>query len=59
MRHVDSLLENPEKIRQQLDAAIAAETTRNPDEDAIGWLRIIEECDRKRSNYQDQQPPVT
>lgn len=55
IRHVDSLLENPEKIRQQLDAAIAAETTRNPDEDAIGWLRIIEECDRKRANYQDQQ----
>ncbi len=55
MRHVDSLLENPEKVRQQLDAAIEAETTRNPDEDAIGWLRIVEECDRKRAAYQDQQ----
>ncbi len=55
MRHVDSLLENPEKIRQQLDAAIEAETTRNPDEDAIGWLRMVEECDRKRAAYQDQQ----
>ena len=32
VRHVGSLLENPEKIRQQLDAAIAAETARNPDE---------------------------
>lgn len=55
MRHVDSLLENPEKVRQQLDAAIEAETTRNPDEDAIGWLRVVEECDRKRAAYQDQQ----
>jgi hypothetical protein len=55
MRHVDSLLENPEKVRQQLDAVIEAETTRNPDEDAIGWLRIVEECDRKRAAYQDQQ----
>ncbi len=55
MRHVDSLLENPEKVRAQLDAAIEAETTRNPDEDAIGWLRIVEECDHKRANYQDQQ----
>lgn len=56
MRHVDSLLENPEKIRLQLlDAAIAAETMRNPDEDAIGWLRMVEECDRKRAAYQDQQ----
>ena len=55
MRHVDSLLENPDKVRQQLDAAIEAETTRNPDEDAIGWLRIVEECDRKRAAYQDQQ----
>ncbi|MDQ3303569.1 MAG: recombinase family protein, partial [Actinomycetota bacterium] len=55
MRHVDSLLESPEKVRAQLDAAIEAETTRNPDEDAIGWLRIVEECDRKRAAYQDQQ----
>lgn len=55
MRHVDSLLENPEKVRAQLDAAIAAESTRTPDEDAIGWLRVVEECDRKRAAYQDQQ----
>lgn len=39
----------------QLDAAIEAETTRNPDEDAIGWLRVVGECDRKRAAYQDQQ----
>ena len=55
MRHVDSLLENPERIRAQLDDAIEAESTRNPDEGAIGWLRIVEECDRKRAAYQDQQ----
>jgi hypothetical protein len=55
MRHVDSLLENPEKIRRQLDAALEAETTRNPDVDAVGWLRMVEECDRKRAAYQDQQ----
>ena len=54
-RHVDSLLVNPENIRKQLDAAIAAETMRNPDEHAIEWLRIIEECDSKRTNYQGQQ----
>ncbi len=55
MRHVDSLLVNPERIRAQQDAAIAEEITRNPDEDAIGWLRMVEECDRERAAYQDQQ----
>ncbi len=55
MRHVDSLLENPEKVRAQLDAAIAAETTRNPDDDAMGWLRIVQECETREEAYQDQQ----
>jgi site-specific DNA recombinase len=55
MRHVDTLLESPEKIRVQLDASIAAESRRNPDEDAVSWLRVIEDCDKKRGAFQEQQ----
>lgn len=53
MRRVDSLLSSPDLMRQQLDTAI--EDASNPDQDALGWLRVMQECDRKRAAYQDQQ----
>ena len=54
-RHVQTLLESPEKLRAHIDATIAAESSRNPDQDAAAWLRMVEDCDRKRAAYQDQQ----
>jgi site-specific DNA recombinase len=54
-RYVGSLLDNPERVRAHLDAAIAAESSRIPDEDALPWMRIVEDCDKKRAAYQDQQ----
>ncbi len=55
MRHVGALLEDPERISAHLDAAIAAESQRSPDEDAASWLRIVEDCDKKRAAFQEQQ----
>ncbi len=57
MRDVSDLLQGPERITRQLDEAIAKETAtlRNPDGEAALWLRQIEDCDRKRGAYQDQQ----
>jgi site-specific DNA recombinase len=55
MDYVQDLIENPDKLSAQLDAAIAAESTRNPDDDVASWLRAVDECDRKRGAYQDQQ----
>ncbi len=43
------------RISAHLDAAIAAESERCLDEDVVSWLRIVEDCDKKRAAYQDQQ----
>jgi site-specific DNA recombinase len=48
---VESLLQDPEAVRLKLDHAIEEVSTTDP----TPWLRKIEECDRKRSAYQDQQ----
>jgi hypothetical protein len=50
-----NLISSPDKLRAQLDAAIAQESTRNPDEAVTSWLRVVEDCNRKRAAYQDQQ----
>ena len=55
MDYVQELISNPDKLRAQLDAAIAAESTRNPDKDVTSWLRVVDDCDKKRGAYQDQQ----
>jgi Recombinase zinc beta ribbon domain len=51
--YVQELIENPDKLRAQLDAAIAAESTRNPDKDVTSWLRVVDDCDKKRGKYQE------
>jgi hypothetical protein len=53
--YVQDLIGNPDKLKAQLDAAIAAESTRNADKDVASWVGVVEECDRKRAAYQDQQ----
>jgi hypothetical protein len=53
--YVQDVISNPDKLRAQLDAAIAAESTRNPDKDVTSWLRVVDDCDKKRGAYQDQQ----
>jgi hypothetical protein len=52
---VQDLISTPDKLQAQLDAAIAAESTRNPDKDMTTWVGVVEDCDRKRAAYQDQQ----
>jgi site-specific DNA recombinase len=48
---VESLLQDPEAVRLKLDYAIEEVSTENP----APWLRRIEDCDRRRAAYQDQQ----
>jgi site-specific DNA recombinase len=48
---VESLLQDPEAVRLKLDYAIEEVSTENP----APWLRRIEDCDRRRATYQDQQ----
>jgi len=52
---VESLLQDPERVRQQLDQAIAAETAsiRNPYTEAETWMKRVQDCERKRSGYLD------
>jgi hypothetical protein len=52
---VESLLQDPERVRQQLDNAIATETAniKNPHAEAETWMKRVQDCERKRSNYQD------
>ena len=55
MRDVESLLQDPERVKRNLDEAIARETanTRNPGSESATWLGIVEDCNRKRSGYLD------
>jgi Recombinase zinc beta ribbon domain len=53
MDYVQDLISNPDKLRTQLDAAIAAESMRNPDQGASSWLRVVDDCYRKRAKYQE------
>src|SRR5215211_967931 len=48
---VESLLQDPEAVRLKLDCAIEEISTTDP----TPWLQKIEECDRRRSAFQDQQ----
>ena len=48
---VESLLQDPEAVRLKLDHAIEEVSATDP----TPWLRKIEECDRRRAAYQDQQ----
>jgi site-specific DNA recombinase len=50
--YVQDLISNPDKLRAQLHAAIAAESTRNPDQDVTSWLRVLDDCGKKREKYQ-------
>jgi site-specific DNA recombinase len=51
--YVGNLIDDPTRLQAQLDAAIAQESSRNPDEDVTSWLRVVEKCDRERAKYQD------
>ncbi|MBA3473532.1 MAG: hypothetical protein H0T57_09960 [Rubrobacter sp.] len=53
--YVGNLIDDPTRLQQQLDAAIEQESSRNPDEDITSWLKVVEDCDRQRGAYQDQQ----
>ena len=55
MRDVESLLQTPERVKSNLDEAIARETAtlRNPSAESATWVQIIEDCARKRSGYLD------
>jgi hypothetical protein len=48
---VESLLQDPEAVRLKLDHAIEEVSVADP----TPWLRMIEEYDRMRGAYQDQQ----
>jgi Recombinase zinc beta ribbon domain len=55
---VSGLLKDPERIRAGMEALIERERDagiRRPDEEAATWAQKLEECDRLRSAYQDQQ----
>ena len=55
---VSSLLKDPERIRVGMDALIDREWaagTQNANEQSAAWAKKLEECDRLRGAYQDQQ----
>jgi site-specific DNA recombinase len=54
-RDVGEFLRDSSRVVAELDAAIAAETaaTRNPHTEAATWVKVIQDCDRQRSGYQD------
>ncbi|CAA9283851.1 MAG: hypothetical protein AVDCRST_MAG93-3383 [uncultured Chloroflexia bacterium] len=56
MRDVDKLLQDPERVRRQLDEAIAAETAniRNPHAESITWIKTIQDCDKRRAHILDR-----
>jgi hypothetical protein len=51
--YIQDLIANPDKLRAQLDAAIAVESVRNPDKDVTSWLRVVDDCDKKCAKYQE------
>ncbi|MDQ3924332.1 MAG: recombinase family protein [Actinomycetota bacterium] len=55
---VSSLLKDPERIRADMHALIEREReagSRNTGQEATAWASKLEECDRLRTAYQDQQ----
>ncbi len=55
---VFGLLKDPERVRAGMEALIDREREtgiRRPAEEAAGWAEKLDECDRLRSAYQDQQ----
>jgi len=48
---VESLLQDPDAVQLKLDHAIEEVSATDP----TPWLRKVEECDRRRAAYQDQQ----
>jgi hypothetical protein len=57
-RFVRDLLLNPEKIRVGMDQLIEEERSAGPRNSAhslAAWMKKLEECERKRRAYQDQQ----
>ena len=55
---VSRLMQDPEAIRRGMKHLIEREQiaqTDNPEREAQTWLQKIDECDRRRSAYQDQQ----
>jgi len=55
---VAGLLKDPERIRAGMDALIEREReagSRDTGQEATAWASRLEECDRLRSAYQDQQ----
>ncbi len=55
---VSNLLKDPERIRVGMDALIDRESEagcRDSGEQATAWATKLEECDRLRAAYQDQQ----
>src|SRR5215210_1883425 len=55
---VSSLLKDPERIRAGMNALIEWELAshdRDTGEEAAAWVKKLEECERLRSAYQDQQ----
>ncbi|MBA2618761.1 MAG: recombinase family protein [Rubrobacter sp.] len=55
---VSGLLKDPERVRAGMEALIDREREtgiRRPAEEAAGWAEKLDECDRLRGAYQDQQ----
>ena len=52
---VASLLADPQRIEQQIEARIERDAMRNPDEEAAMWARRLEDIAKARGRYQDQQ----
>ncbi len=52
---VESLLQDPERVRANLDAAIERETANltRPHAESATWVKQIQDCDLKRSGYLD------
>jgi len=56
IRDVDRLLQDPERVRRNLDEAIARETAtlKSPYTEAATWVKAIQDCDRKRAHILDR-----
>jgi site-specific DNA recombinase len=55
---VSGLLKDPERVRAGMEALIEREraaSSRLPAQEAAAWMKKLEECDRFRRAYQDQQ----
>jgi site-specific DNA recombinase len=50
--YVTELINDPARLQAQIDAAIAQESTRNPDVDVEEWVKVLAQCERDRGKYQ-------